>query len=124
LRFFEQPNASRQNLLQILGEFKKWNIPIENTPTLALKAGEYIYRELQRILKIGIPNSLPELKNLRRMIATVEESLPVSIDFWKSQNLFYSIHKNYHRLAPDQQDKEWGDQLNKLGTLLRFRMQQ
>jgi len=124
LRFFEQPNASRQNLLQLLGEFEKWNITIENTPTLALKAGEYIYRELQRILKIGIPNSLPELKNLRRMIATVEESLPVNIDFWKSQNLFYSIHKNYRRLDPDQQDEQWGDQLNKLGTLLRFRMQE
>ncbi len=123
LRFFEQPNASRQNLIQLLGEFKKWEISIENTPALALKAGEYIYRELQRILKIGIPNSLPELSNLQRMIATVEESLPVEIDFWKSQNLFFSILKNYRRLDPDQQDEEWGKQLSKLGILLRFQMQ-
>lgn len=120
---FSTSFARVQELKRLLDEFKKWNVDFEQQSSLAFDVGEWIYRELQQTLAEGIPKSFPRVRNLRSMLSMIASDLPFNIDSWKSQNLYYSMLKNYQRLPLDKQDKDWEQAFTALGHSLRVRIQ-
>ena len=118
-QFFTEEAWSIQELKRLLAEFKKWGVPIEDESGLSLAAGDRLYRELQNVLAIGIPESLDQLQHLRLILQSLNQ-LSFDIDLWKVQNLYYSMRRNYLKLKPEHQHKEWEKVFFHLGQLLGF----
>lgn len=117
--FFTNTQWSIQELKRLLSEFAKWSVPIEDESGLALAAGNRLHSELQTVLAIGIPDSLSKLHQLQMVVQSLNH-MNIDIDFWKVQNLYYSMRRNYLKLEPELKNKEWEKVFFQLGQLLGF----
>jgi len=117
--FFTTEQWSIQELKRLLSEFKKWGVPVEDESGLALAAGDRLYRELQAVLAIGIPDSLKKILQLQSILQSLQ-LMNIDIDFWKVQNLYYSMRRNYQKLMPEMKDPQWEEAFLELGKMLGF----
>ncbi|HXV21279.1 MAG TPA: DUF3536 domain-containing protein, partial [Desulfuromonadales bacterium] len=104
------------NQLRVLAEeVEKLGIPLED-PILALAAGRQIVRQMEKLALA--PQNLALLLTI---IETVEVlcSLPIKVDLWQAQNLYWDIHQT---LPPAGQD-EWRDNFRRLGNCLQMRIE-
>lgn len=111
-RLLEKGPASPNQLRVLAEEVEKLGIPLED-PLLALAAGRLIVDRMEKLLL-----SRQNLALLLTIIETVEIlcSLPIQVDLWQAQNLYWDIHQT---LSPEIQD-EWRESFRRLGECLQF----
>jgi len=110
------------NRLWKLGtEMKKWSFKRDKGP-LGYKASQKILSLMEQ-LKVS-PLALEPLRTLAELME-IFWSLPLELDIWKAQNLYYYINTQHYdsQMAKAQKDlqvKEWVDLFERLGQSLRL----
>ena len=116
--FFENGNFNIRELKRLAEELLRWDVQITNEQSFKLAASERIYRELKK-LEAGT-STLKDVENLIQVLETLE-SLPMALNPWKSQNVFFYILKGYRDNKWVFASKDWENAFLKLGDLLRVR---
>lgn len=115
--FFENGNFNIRELHRLAEELKHWDVEITNEQSFKLAASERIYREVKKI-ETG-EASLKEVENLIEVLETLD-SMPVTLNVWKSQNVFFYIFQGYKKGEWVFASKEWERAFLRLGELLRI----
>jgi alpha-amylase/alpha-mannosidase (GH57 family) len=110
----ENSRPHPNQLRSLAEEVEKLGIPLED-PILALAAGRLIVGLMEKLYL-----SRQNLAHLLTIIETVEVlcSLPIKVDLWQAQNLYWDIHQT---LRPEMQD-EWRENFRRLGDCLQMRI--
>jgi hypothetical protein len=107
---------------QLAEEMKVRNVPLDSVDL------EFTVRQrLEGLmgLLLNEPSNYELLVEMQNMIELLK-SIPVEINYWRVQNIFYSIamsnFKDFHRMAGEGQEKaaQWIDTFKHLGELLSF----
>ncbi len=116
--FFANGNFNIRELRRLVDELLRWDVAITNESSLKLVISERIFREMKRI-----ETSIVTLKDVENLIMVLEilESMPIVINAWKSQNVFYSMIEGYRKGAWVFASKEWEEAFLRLGNLLRVK---
>lgn len=114
--FFKNRDLNIRDLGVIAKDLDKWRVKITDQDGLSLEAGEFIYYQLQQILAEGFESNdrTQQLNTIMELI----HSMGIEIDLWKSQNLFFSMLKTYHKLPAEQKQQVWEAVFFQLGTHL------
>ncbi len=107
-----------RELNRLADELERWDIHITNEQSFKLTVSERIFREL-RSLEAGTM-SLKELQNLIEVLETLE-NMTVGINYWRSQNVYFSMIKSYRAGEWVFSNDDWEDAFRRLGGLLRVR---
>ncbi|MBK8042144.1 MAG: DUF3536 domain-containing protein [Haliscomenobacter sp.] len=118
VRFFSNGSLNIRELKRLASEFKKWGVTLANAASLQLTASERIYSEIQRIEK-DPEDRLERLLNLNQVLHILDD-MAIAINFWKSQNLFFSLLQD-GPFGKKDGDSALAVALAELGTLLGFR---
>jgi hypothetical protein len=120
-RLLSEPELDISKVWKLATEMKKWSFKRDKGP-LGFKASQKIL-ELMKVLSVS-----PLDRNL--LLTLVETldifwSLPLELDIWKAQNLYYGINKaHYNRMlakvGQDNAAKEWVTLFERLGENLRL----
>lgn len=116
-QFFENGHVlDIREFKRLTHELRKWHIKITDESTVDYTIGERIFRELKKYRKGEI-----DLDDLKKVLAIIEEieTLPVEIDFWKSQNIFFLILKEVNVENATAEEK---NTLRKLGQKLKVKV--
>lgn len=116
---FSNGNFNTRELERLSGELKKWNLNFTNKATFRLAASERLFGEIKK-LEVG-KAQLRALENLIAMLEAIEET-GLQVDFWKSQNLYFSMLRGYKKGEWVFASAEWEEGFKRLGTLLRVRV--
>mgnify|MGYP000738789878 CR=1 FL=1 len=117
-RLFENGNLNIRELKRLVSEFRKWNIPLKPYPDFLLKVEERIFREIR-----SLDDSQAKLSVLKPLIAVLEilQEAEVRLDFWRSQNSYFHLLKEFQNNTLKFPDEEWEQAFYKLGGLLKVR---
>ena len=118
-RFFENGNLHIRELNRIADELARWDIPITNEQSFKLVASERIFAEIKAIETNSA--TLRQLENLISILETLD-AMPIGLNVWKSQNLFFSMLKGYKNKDWEFASPEWQTAFERLGSLLRVRV--
>jgi alpha-amylase/alpha-mannosidase (GH57 family) len=112
--FFSKESLDIEELQKILSEIKKWNVSLTDVDTFQLAASQRIFSEIQQLNKVGI-----SIKRLRSLIEVVNalNILKIEPNIWKSQNLYFSLKKQYEEGTRAYPNPDWKNTFNELGTL-------
>ena len=75
---------------RLASEFGKWKIPLTDTETLQLAAGERLYQEMRSLQESRDPIEESKLRRINRLLDLLEE-LGLQIERWQSQNVYFSL---------------------------------
>jgi hypothetical protein len=114
--FFSNGNLNIRDLGVIAKDIDKWQVKVNDRDGLSLEAGECIYRQLQLILADGFEST--ERIELLNTLMEIIRGMGIEINLWKSQNLFFSMLKNYNRLQDEDKQQNWGADFFQLGKHL------
>lgn len=117
--FFGSEDLNIRDLGVIAKDIDKWQVKITDHEALSLDAGECIYKQLQQILAKGFDST--ELIERLNKVMEIIRGMGIEINLWKSQNLYFSMLKTYHRLSEDQKQTDWENEFFRLGTHLGVR---
>ncbi|MFM8362303.1 MAG: hypothetical protein ACKOA4_06355, partial [Haliscomenobacter sp.] len=115
--FFGSARFHIRELTRLAGEFKKWGVALTDAPGIQLAASERIYREIQLLFEGGALHT-ERLHTLNQALQILD-NMPVEVNYWKSQNLYFSLLGGHKAMAVPlgQEEKE---ALRELGRLLGF----
>lgn len=116
-RYFENGMLNIRELRRLVNEFKRWHVKISDKSGLLLSAGERIFKEIQHMEIEGEGLSLQQLANLNIVMEMLKQ-LGLTLDFWKSQNLYFSILKSFKSGERKFANAEWEAAFYRLGELL------
>ncbi len=116
--FFANGSFNIRELKRLVDELLRWDVTITNEQSFKLAISERIFREMKRI-----ENGVVTLKDVENLIQVLEilESMPIVINAWRSQNIFFSMLNGYKNGEWLFASKEWEDAFLKLGNLLRVK---
>ncbi len=119
LRQFENGSLNLRELRRIYGEFRRWKIHLADEQTFKLVASERLYQEIQQL-----ETTEAKLEQLKVLVAILEllEQLHINLDFWRSQNIYFSMLKGYKNGEWVFASKEWEEAFLTLGRLLKVRV--
>ena len=115
LNLFENGNLNRRELRRIYAEFRRWDVPLANEQAFKLVVEERVFRELQQ-LQSGNAD-LDQLQTLVAVLQTIDQ-LNIAMEYWQSQNLYFSLLQEYRSGARTFEDDEWEGAFMALGELL------
>lgn len=115
LQVFENGNLNRRELRRIYAEFQRWNVPLANEQAFKLVVEERVFRELQQ-MQAG-EWSLDQLQTLVAVLQTISQ-LNISMEYWQSQNFYFSLLQEYQSGARTFKDEDWRSAFLALGELL------
>jgi hypothetical protein len=118
--FFGSARFNIRELTHLAGEFKKWGAALTDAPGIQLAASERIYREIQLLFEGGTLHA-ERLHTLNRVLQILD-NLPIEINYWKSQNLYFSLLSG-HETITAHLGGEAKEALRELGRLLGFDQQ-
>ena len=119
LRQFENGSLNIRELRRLYAEFRRWNIRLTNEQTFKLAVSERVFNEIEQL-----DTNQADLERLQTLITILEmlESLNFTLDFWRSQNSYYSMLSGYHKGEWVFASEEWKEAFLKLGQLLKVRV--
>ncbi len=120
LRAFENGSLNIRELRRLYAEFRKWDIRLSNVQAFKLAASERLFREVQQLDTTEA--SLGRLQGLTDILELLER-LNIHLDFWRSQNLYFSMLQGYKKGDWVFSSPEWEEAFLKLGKLLRVRVE-
>ena len=108
-----------RELRRLSEEFKKWNIYITDEPSLMLAVSEQVFRKIQEL-----QNGAFEFEVLENINKTLEilRDMGVVPEVWKSQNLYFSLLKQFKKGDLIIDDDETREEFLRLGNSLKVRM--
>ncbi|WP_027715618.1 DUF3536 domain-containing protein [Desulfuromonas sp. TF] len=118
----EKRQPPTEELRQLADEIELLELSLDD-PMLGMAAGRQIARQLK---KLGLPTG--NLALLLSLIETLEvlHSLPIRLDLWQAQNLYWEIHRNRRAesdaVKGEKPFAEWDDAFRRLGDLLEVRI--
>ncbi len=117
--FISNGNLSIREIKRLVSEFRKWKVKMHDENAFKLSASERVYREVKRLASSEV-----SLKQLGRIVTILDmlEELNIHLDFWKSQNVYYSILQGYKKGDWVFASTAWEEAFYKLGEKLRIRM--
>ena len=119
LRQFENGRLNIRELRRLYAEFRRWNIRLADEQAFKLTVSERVFNEIQQL-----DTNEADLERLQSLITILEmlESLNFNLDFWRSQNTYYSMLQGYQKEEWVFASKEWEEAFIKLGRLLKVRV--
>lgn len=117
-QFFTNGNFSRRELSRLLSELKKWNVALTNEASLKLVASERVFEELKKLHPKEV--SARALDNLNNVLESIEQ-LGIQLDFWKSQNQYFSLSNHFKNGERALVTQDWDAGFQRLGKLLKVR---
>jgi hypothetical protein len=114
-----QPPA--EELRHLAEEVEKLELPLDD-PMLGMAAGRLVARHLEQLGKS--PGNFALLLSLIEILEVLH-SLPLRLDLWQAQNLYWEIHRNCRDSDVAQGGNtisEWRDGFRRLGDLLEIRV--
>jgi alpha-amylase/alpha-mannosidase (GH57 family) len=119
LEFFENGSIRDvRELERMMEERTRWELSFDTT--FPLIASERIYQELKSMAQSSDLN-YEQLINLIAILEILEE-VKVEINFWKTQNVYFSMTKGYKNGEWVFVSNQWRDAFFRLGDLLRIRI--
>lgn len=118
-RQFGNGSLNIRELHRLFSEFQRWNIRLTDEQAFKLVASERVFREIQQL-----DTSEADLESLQALITILEmlESLRINLDFWRSQNIYFSMLQGYKKGEWVFISEEWKEAFIKLGRLLKVRV--
>ena len=117
LQVFENGSLNPRRLRSLYAEFRRWNVQLSDEQAFKLAVEERLFRELERLENEDA--DLDQLNTLIRVLETVEQ-LDINLEFWQSQNLYFSLHKAYEEGQRHFKSEEMKQAFERMGTLLSF----
>ena len=117
-RFFDGSILHIRELKRLSKELTKWNLAITHPQTLKLAAEERIFYEIQKLAHTGTPES--QVQTLVKILEILED-MNLDLNFWKSQNYYFSLLKLFKNGERYFMSNSWKDTFLKLGGLLNIR---
>jgi alpha-amylase/alpha-mannosidase (GH57 family) len=117
LQVFENGDLNPRRLRSLYAEFRRWNIRLTDEQAFQLVVEERVFRELQRLEQEEA--DLDQLHTLIRVLETVEQ-LDINMEYWQSQNLYFSLQQAYERGERAFENEEWREAFRRMGELLSF----
>ena len=120
LRAFENGNLNIRDLRRLYSEFNQWNIRLSDSQAFQLAASERLFREIQQFQE-----EEPALEQLQVLVAILEllEKLEINLDFWRSQNVYFSILQQYKKGERVFSNEKLEEAFLSLGNLLKVRVE-
>lgn len=115
---FSNGNFSTRELQRLNSELKRWNLKFTNKQSFRLAASERLFEEIKK-LEVG-QAQMRSLENLLAMLEAIEQT-GIQVDFWKSQNLYFSMLQGYKNGEWVFANQDWEDGFKRLGELLKVR---
>lgn len=124
LRILEGKELDFNELQRLIERYKKWAFELDKT-TLGFVASNRINAAFSEFsASPGDPAFLENIKTLLDILSP----LSLSFDFWKSQNIYFSVGKQYYREMKhkaengDENAKRWVAFFEPLGNYLRVKI--
>jgi len=114
-----------EEIQKLVEESRRWSLELDRK-SLGFIAGQKVTSLMQRFS--GIPEDAALLKTIVDILRTLS-IIPLELDLWKSQNIYFSIFtQQYDEMEKrsDQGDsiaKQWLGHFSKLGAYLNVRCQ-
>ncbi len=117
--YINHSNLSIREIKRLVSEFRKWKVKLQDENAFKLSASERVYREVEKLASSEV-----SLKQLERIITILDmlEELNIHLDFWRSQNVYFSILQGYQNEEWVFASPAWEKAFYKLGEKLRIKM--
>jgi alpha-amylase/alpha-mannosidase (GH57 family) len=114
-KVFENGNLNVRKLQELRSEYKLWNVKISDKQAFKLVVSNRILQEIQQLEK-----QEADVKTLKAITQILEilKDLDVDLDFWQSQNVFFSLLKAEEEQEWKDATPEWKAAFLQLGQLL------
>ncbi len=98
---------------------RKWDIELD-TDTIPFVASQQVVALIEQLAKT--PENIEIMKNLQRLLRQLQQ-LPVKLDFWEAQNIYFDIGKLLYEDMSDKAEEDetaanWVRNFSKLGDYL------
>lgn len=119
-QLLERDNPQPGQIKKLADEVEQLGWPL-NDPSLALAAEKRLYGLLTKFSKL--PCNLALLMTINETMEVLGE-LPLSLDLWESQNIFWSVYQDLEpELFTNKEDsatQEWAEQFRRLSDFLKI----
>ena len=118
----EKPDLEK--LEQLIGEVRKWDVNIDK-PTLSFVASSAISSLTENLA--GNREKLSLMEEIEHTIRLLR-SLPLDLDLWRSQNIYFDIGQSFYEKAKARAEKgekeavKWLEVFRKLGDQLQVKV--
>lgn len=120
LHLFENGSLNRRELRRLYAEFQRWDIRLLNEQAFKLAVEGRIFQKLQSLR--AQTGELADLQTLIGVLETIAE-MNIVMEYWQSQNLYFSLLKEYQAGQRKFENKEWEKAFFRLGELLSVKVQ-
>ena len=121
IRFLKESDNNLAEIHQLLDEFRKWGVKLDERQYFDHFAGERIYKELLRI-----QSNIEDIELYKRLneFFGLIKGFAIKPNLDKSQNVYFNMAQN-QVLIDDSilDDKDWQEQFGLLGKNLKVRME-
>jgi alpha-amylase/alpha-mannosidase (GH57 family) len=119
LRIFENGSLNIRKLRQLYAEFSHWSLRLADRPAFQLAVSERLYREI-----LTFQEEAPSAEQLDVLVAILEllEKLDIHLDFWRSQNVYFSILQAHRTGDYMFGEKSVEEAFLRLGRLLKVKV--
>jgi alpha-amylase/alpha-mannosidase (GH57 family) len=118
--FFKREKLSNDKLERLIQEIELWKIEITNKRELQFIASERIFQTIYQIIHQHLPHDY--IEQLAEIIEKIN-SIGIDIDFWKSQNLYYSSIQQHKTGEHILDNGNWLAAYTRLGEMLKIKME-
>jgi len=120
----EEETLDFEVLQKLVDEFKQWQIDLDNS-TVGFVASNKINTLMEKLWKT--PEDVSLLEEITTLF-TILSTLPLKLDLWKAQNIYFSVSGQYFDQIQekakngDQNSKTWIEHFTNLGEYLHVRI--
>jgi len=123
-RIFQEEEIDTVRLNEIVSEISKWSLDLDKT-TIGFVASSKTTSLMEKLADRPEDTSLiDKIENTLKLMST----LPVELDLWKAQNIYFSIGKKLLKPPKDKiatggsEQQKWLEAFRKLGYYLRVKI--
>ncbi|HKJ68071.1 MAG TPA: DUF3536 domain-containing protein, partial [bacterium] len=118
-KLLESEEIDLDRLENLVDEVRKWDIDLD-TDTIPFVASQQVVALIEQLAKT--PENIEIMQNLQRLLRQLQQ-LPVKLDFWEAQNIYFDIGKLLYEDMGEQAEEDetaanWVRNFSKLGDYL------
>jgi len=123
-RIFEEEDLNTEKLENLINEVNKWPLEIDKA-TIGFVASSWINSVM---LKLHEQSEDIELFDRIESVLKILRTLPLELDIWKAQNIYFTIGKDYFKNMKEKAEKgdgfskKWIEGFRKLGYHLQVKI--
>jgi len=123
-KIFGEEDLNTEKLESLINEVKRW--PLENnTATVGFIASSWINSIMSKLY--GQIEDVEFFERIEKVIKLLRQ-LPIELDIWKAQNIYFTIGKNLYSTMKERSEKgddfarKWVEAFRKLGYYLQVKV--